>query len=369
MKNTLGSSVSVTLFGESHGAMIGAVLDGLAPAIKLDEELIRRRLEQRRPHGKTGTARREADAFQIVSGAFNGYTTGTPLTILIPNENAHSGDYAELFDTPRPSHADYAARCKYHGYEDARGGGHFSGRITAALVAAGAIAEGALAARGIRIGTHVARLHGICDRAFGDTGADVERLSGLLFPTLDEAAGKAMQAEIERAAYDGDSVGGVLETAVLGMPTGVGEPFFDTLEGVLAHALFAIPAIKGVAFGAGFGFADMRGSEANDPFTTDGAHVATKTNNSGGINGGISNGMPITISCAVKPTPSIFREQTSVSLGEMKERSLTIRGRHDPAIIHRARPVVDAVTALVLADMLAQRYGTDYLAGDGAFKR
>ncbi len=358
MKNTFGQSVSLTLFGESHGEEIGAVLDGLASGISVDEDYIRHQLALRRPQ-KDGlsTPRAEADAFRIVSGVFNGKTTGTPLCILIPNTNTKSSDYQK--GIARPGHADYTAECKYHGFQDYRGGGHFSGRITAALVAAGAILLSALRERGIRIGTHIAALSGESDRAFADLNTDIEMLADLQFPVLDADSAERMKACIWNASRDGDSVGGVLETAVIGLPAGVGEPWFDTVEGLLSHALFGIPGIKGVEFGAGFGFASMRGSQANDAMREHLGAVTTLTNHNGGINGGITNGMPILFRCAVKPTPSISKEQESVDLATMQNTTLSVHGRHDPAIIHRARVVVDSVAALVLYDLLAQRFGTD----------
>ena len=358
MKNTFGQSVAVTLFGESHGEYIGAVLDGLAPGLAVDEAFIRHQLSLRRPQGKISTARVEADEFQIVSGVFNGKTTGTPLCILIPNTNTRSGDYTP--NIPRPGHADYTAECKYHGYQDPRGGGHFSGRITAALVAAGAIAISALRQNGILIGTHISRISDICDRSFGSYESDIETLADLAFPVLDSAKADLMRACIEDAAREGDSVGGILETAVIGLPAGIGEPWFDTVEGMLSHALFSIPAIKGVEFGTGFGMADLRGSQANDAFCMQNGRVITTTNHNGGINGGITNGMPVVFRCAVKPTPSIFQEQESVDLVKGQNTTLNLVGRHDPAIIHRARVVVDSVAALVLCDLLALRFGTDF---------
>ena len=362
MKNTFGSSVCVTLFGESHGSEIGAVLDGLAPGIPVDVDAIRYQLSLRRPYGRISTARIETDEFRIVSGVFEGKTTGTPLCILIPNTNVRSGDYER--GLPRPGHADYTAECKYHGYQDYRGGGHFSGRLTAALVAVGAIALSALRQNGITVGTHISSLAGIRDREFSDLCADIERLSTLRFPVLDENAAAEMQSEIEQAANEGDSLGGVLETVVTGMPAGVGEPWFDSVEGVLSHALFSIPAVKGVEFGDGFGFADLRGSEANDPLRVENGRIITATNRNGGINGGITNGMPILFRCAVKPTPSIYREQATVDPKNLQNTTLTLRGRHDPAIIHRARVVVDSVCALVLCDLLSGRFGTDFLGVD-----
>ena len=361
MKNTFGNSVSVTLFGESHGAQIGAVLDGLAPGIPVSEVYIAARLSRRRPSGAISTKRVEPDNFKIVSGVFNGFTTGTPLCILIPNENTKSGDYEAPRALARPGHADYTAYCKYHGFEDYRGGGHFSGRLTAPLVAAGAVAMYALEQKGIRIGTHIARCAQIADRAFGDLERDLTFLQESQFAVLDPEAADKMRAAMKAAAEDGDSVGGVLETSVTGMPAGVGEPFFDSLESVLAHAMFSIPAVKGVEFGDGFALADGRGSQTNDSFAMQDDRIVTRTNHNGGINGGISNGMPILFRCAVKPTPSIYREQETVDFLQGRDRKILIKGRHDPAIVHRAVVVADCVTALVLCDMLTQRFGTDYL--------
>ena len=361
MKNTFGTSVSVTLFGESHGPAVGAVLDGLAPGLSVDEAFIASQLTLRRPAGAISTARQEADAFRILSGMFEGRTTGTPLTILIPNADTRSGDYQR--GPARPGHADLTGFAKYHGYEDYRGGGHFSGRITAALVAAGAIVIPALRAKGILISTHIARCAGINDAPFGeDLIKDLEKLNTLSFAVLDEGSGERMRAAIEEAAARGDSVGGVLETAVTGLPAGVGEPWFDTVEGVLSHALFSVPAVKGVSFGDGFALSDMTGSTANDPLRMkDGKPVAV-TNRNGGVNGGITNGMPLVFRCAVKPTPSIALEQQTVNPLTGEETSLRISGRHDPAIVHRARIVVDSVTALALCDLLALRFGTDWLS-------
>ena len=378
-KNTFGNSVTITIFGESHGAEIGAVLDGLAPGIPVKEEFIAEKLSLRRPAGAISTGRVEPDRFRIVSGVFEGRTTGTAVCILIPNENTRSKDYSATRFLARPGHADYTANCKYHGYEDYRGGGHFSGRVTAALVAAGAIALSALEDKGILIGTHIARCAGVADRGFaGGAGfgstvsaglevlnADIRALSASNFAVLDPAAAAMMRAEIERAAAEGDSVGGILETAVTGLPAGVGEPWFDSLESVLSHALFSIPAVKGVEFGDGFALADLRGSTANDSFRMSDGTIVTATNRNGGINGGISNGMPLIFRCAVKPTPSIFKEQDTVDFSAGTDEKLLLKGRHDPAIVHRARIVVDSVCALVLCDMLAQRFGTDFLGPEG----
>ena len=382
MKNSIGSNLQVTLFGESHGPFIGCVLDGLTPGIKIDEAFIRHQLSLRRPNGKISTARVEADDFQIVSGAFQGFTTGTPLCILIPNTAQHSKDYSKTASLARPGHADYTAECKYHGFQDYRGGGHFSGRITAALVAAAAIVIPALAQKGILIGTHIKSCGGIKDIDFANSNISAERnnttnlTSGTIsttpltsqikslneksFALLDDDAAEKMQAEIEKIAARGDSLGGVLETAIAGLPAGLGEPWFDSFESLLSHAIFSIPAIKGIQFGDGFDLVNGLGSDFNDSFRTDGNKVYTLTNHNGGINGGITNGMPVIFRTAVKPTPSIYKEQQTIDFKKKQNTNLIIEGRHDPAIIHRARVVQDSLTALVLADFLLGRFGTDY---------
>lgn len=365
MKNTFGESVSVTLFGESHGKAVGAVLDGLAPGIPVDEAFIAHQMTLRSSVSSLSTARRESDIVTILSGVYGGKTTGTPITFVIQNSDTHSTDYETMKSVARPGHADYTAYCKYHGFSDPRGGGHFSGRITAGLVAAGAVAITALAGRGIRIGTHIKRCACISDRDFRNIDEDIETLANLPFAVLDENSAGSMKEAIASAKRDGDSVGGILETAVTGLPAGVGEPWFDTLEGVLSHALFSVPAVKGVEFGDGFSLAELRGSKANDSFRSENGVIKTKTNRCGGILGGISNGMPLLFRLAVKPTPSIYKTQNTVDFIKKENTELLIHGRHDPAVIHRARVVVDSVTALVLCDQLALRFGTDYLRADG----
>jgi len=364
MKNSIGENLTVTLFGESHGPYIGVVLDGLAPGIPVDKAFINHQLDLRRPSGKISTARVEADEFVLASGVFNDKTTGTPLSILIPNQVQHSKDYAKTAMLARPSHADYTANEKYHGFQDYRGGGHFSGRITAALVAAGGVVIPELERKGIKIGTHIQSLGGIKDRDFASEpqklAAEIEALGQTNFAVLDADKAAEMKAKAEAVAAEGDSIGGVLETVVTGMPVGVGEPWFGTLESVLSYALFSVPAIKGVQFGAGFDLVDHCGSEFNDAFAMKDGKVVTTTNHNGGINGGISNGMPITFRCAVKPTPSIYKKQNTIDMQKKENAELQIEGRHDPAIIHRARVVVDSMTALVIYDALVGRYGTDY---------
>lgn len=364
MKNTFGSSVTLTVFGESHGPCVGAVLDGLAPGIPVSEQGIRDALSMRRPYGNISTKRKEPDEFKIVSGVFDCKTTGTPLCVIIPNSDVRSGDYD--YGKARPGHADYAAYMKYHGFEDYRGGGHFSARLTAAIVAVCAIPRGALAAKNIKIGTHISSLQGIRDREFCDLQADTEILNGKLYPVLSDEAERLMIEKTEAAAAEGDSVGGTLQTAITGIPAGVGEPFFDSVESVLSHILFSVPAVKGVSFGAGFGFASMYGSEANDAMYYDNdGKVAFKTNNNGGINGGITNGAPLIINTAVKPTPSIYKVQDTIDFITKENVRRAINGRHDPAVIHRARAVVDALCAFAVYDMLSYRYGTDFFAPGG----
>ncbi len=361
MKNTFGNLVSITLFGESHGKAIGAVIDGLAPGITVDEEFIASQLNLRKPVGDISTPRVEKDNFIIESGVFENKTTGTPICILIPNDNTRSKDYSELRSKARPGHADFTAYSKYHGFEDYRGGGHFSGRITAGIVAAGAIAISALKNKGIYIGTHIKCIADVNDRDFGNLTEDIVSLANKQFAVLDDSKAEIMKEEIIKAKNDGDSVGGLLETAVIGMPAGVGEPWFDTIEGLLSHALFSVPAVKGVEFGLGFNFAKTRGSTANDPFTFENGEIKTLTNNNGGINGGITNGMPIVFKTVIKPTPTIHKEQQTVDFLKGENVTLLAGGRHDPCIVHRARVVVDSMVALTLCDILSMRFGTDWL--------
>lgn len=363
MKNTFGNNISVTLFGESHGEAIGCVIDGLAPGIQIDSGYIKNCLLQRAARSDISTPRTEADEPIFLSGVKNGFTEGTPICILIKNTNTNSVAYSELEFTPRPSHADLTAEYKYHGYQDKAGGGHFSGRITAPLVAAGALIKCALRDKGIKIGTHIKALHGISDRDFGDYESDIAALEGSLFPVLDTDAEEKMKNEILNARNILDSVGGVLETAIIGMPGGIGEPWFDTVEGVISHAVFSVPGVKGIEFGDGFAISEKYGSEANDAFCFDGDKIVTKKNSSGGILGGITSGMPIIFRTAIKPTPSIAKEQESVNIKTGENVTVSVKGRHDPAIIHRARAVVDAVSAIALADLIVTHFGTDFLKG------
>lgn len=360
MKNTFGQSVATTIFGESHGEAVGVIIDGLAPGIEVDNDFINLQLSKRRPSGKTDTPRVENDNYKILSGVFNGKTTGTPIAIVIPNENTKSKDYN--YGIARPSHADYTAYMKYHGYEDYRGGGHFSGRVTAGLVAGGAIAISALKKLGINVGTHIFKCGNASDQAFQNV-ENIEKavlsLQNKTFPVINDIAEDAIREEILNASQGKDSIGGIIQTAITGMPAGVGEPWFDSLESILSHAIFSIGGIKGIEFGLGDGFASKLGSKANDSFRYENGKVVTTTNNNGGINGGITNGMPITFTCTVKPTPSIGKEQDTVNFITGENTKLEVKGRHDPAIIRRICVVVDSVCALCLCDILAMRYGTD----------
>ena len=360
MKNTFGNAISLTIFGESHGPAVGAVLDGLAAGLPVEEAAIAAAMDRRRARGDgLSTARTEADAVEFLSGVYQGHTTGTAITLMIRNQNTRSGDYAKTADLLRPGHADFTAYAKYEGFQDARGGGHFSGRITAASVAAGALCEGVLKNLGIRVYTHIAACAGIED-------APLSSAAGLVMPEpepghfalLDPGKEAAMQQAIRAAGSEGDSVGGILETIVTGLPAGIGEPWFDSVESELAHLMFAIPACKGLEFGAGFRFAGMHGSEANDPFTMRGGKVMTATNRNGGINGGITNGMPLVFRTVFKPTPSIYKEQHTVDYLAQKDALLQIKGRHDPCIVPRAAVVQNTLTSFGILDLLTVRYGT-----------
>ena len=359
VKNTFGNILTLTLFGESHGPAIGAVIDGLPPGIAIDEEYIRRQMDLRRPYGDWSTARREDDGIVFLSGVKDGISEGTPIAFLIGNNDIRRSDYA--FSAARPSHADYAAHEKYLGYEDRSGGGHFSGRLTAPLTAAGAIVRKALEDKGILIGSHIAVLHGIKDRDLNDYETEIPLLNEKTFAVLDEEAGERMKQEIVKAASEKDSLGGILETVLLGIPAGIGEPFFDSFESMLGHGIFSIPGVKGLEFGDGFALAGMKGSEANDAFRNENGKIITKTNHSGGINGGLANGSPIVFRTVFKPASSIGKKQETIDLYTKENTEIELNGRHDPAIIHRGRIVVESIAAWVIADLLMQRYGTLYL--------
>ena len=356
MASYLGEHIHVSVFGQSHSPAIGVVVDGLPAGERVDMEELGRFLKRRAPgQNATSTPRKEADLPQFLSGLVDDVTCGAPLAALIENTNTRSQDYAQLRDKPRPGHADFTAQVKYGGFQDVAGGGHFSGRLTAPLCIAGGICLQILKRRGIEVAAHIASIAGEADRPFDPMGENVEALDALKrapFPVLDEKAGEQMRKVILQAKEEGDSVGGIVECLVTGVPAGLGEPMFGGMENRLAAALFGIPAVKGVEFGAGFGVATMRGSENNDPFTVKDGKVVTETNHAGGILGGITNGMPLVFRLAVKPTPSIAKQQQTVSLSKKQVEELVVTGRHDPCIVPRAVPVVEAVTALVLTDLL-----------------
>lgn len=344
-----------TLFGESHGPAIGIVLQGVPAGLVLDMEFIAAEMARRAPGtSPLATARKEKDAVRIVSGVFEGRACGTPLCGIIENTDTRSRDYAATRWLPRPGHADYAAHLRYHGFEDYRGGGHFSGRLTAPLVFAGAVAKLALRAKGIEVLAHIRQAAGIDDAPLdlAHPNVDALRAAGKKpFPVLDDSRGESMQKAILAARAEGDSVGGLVECAILGMPAGIGGPDFDeNIETCLARRLFAVPAVKGLEFGLGFRFAALRGSESNDAFLP-GATLATRTNHNGGINGGIANGMPVVFTVVIKATPSIAREQDTVDMRTGEAAKLTIAGRHDPCILSRAVPVIEAAAALAASSV------------------
>ena len=354
MASMYGNKIKISIFGQSHSPAIGVTIDGLPAGLPVDMDALNRFLARRAPgQNALSTSRREADAPEFLCGLYEGVTCGAPLTAIIRNTNTRSGDYANLADCPRPGHADYPASVKWNGHQDPTGGGHFSGRLTAPLCIAGGIALQLLAQRGICVGAHVAQIEHVYDTPFDgvNVNADlVQKIRENTFPVVDDGVAPSLEAAILAAKGEADSVGGVVECAAIGVPTGVGDPMFDGLESRLAAMLFAVPAVKGVEFGAGFGCASMRGSACNDPYVIRDGAVRTTSNNNGGILGGIANGMPILIRAAFKPTSSIGIEQESVSLSRMEPQKLTVHGRHDPCIVLRAVPVVEAAVALALLD-------------------
>ncbi len=361
MGSTWGNSIKVSIFGESHGAGIGVTLDGFPSGVTYDEAFVLREMERRAPgRNKQSTARKESDNPKILSGIYNGKTTGTPLCAVIENTNQRSSDYSELISKPRPGHADYTGALRYKGFNDPRGGGHFSGRLTAPLVFAGAMCKLWLKTMGVAVGSHIQSVAQIQDTPFDDTSVTAEELEALRqmdYPLNNPRALDAMLAAIEQARMGQDSVGGVIECAAANLPAGLGSPMLDTVESRLASMLFAVPAVKGVEFGAGFAFAAMNGSDANDRFYLDGGTVKTETNNNGGILGGITNGMPLIVRACLKPTPSIGLAQNTLNIQTGKTEPLAIKGRHDPCIVTRAAPVIEAACSIALADILREAKG------------
>ncbi len=352
MSSTYGEYLKLSLFGQSHGPAIGMTLDGIPAGLPVDLEQLQQFLDRRAP-GQNGysTSRKEADRPEILSGILDGYTCGAPIAAIITNTNTRSGDYNNLKDCPRPGHADYPAQVKYGGYQDVAGGGHFSGRLTAPLCIAGGMCKQWLAEKGIRIGAHISVIAGVADDpVYLDwVHPDLDAI-GTDFPVLNPTAGEKMQQEIAKAKADGDSVGGIIECIVTGLPAGIGDPMFGGMESRIAQIVYGIPAVKGLDFGSGFTGSFLRGSQNNDPYTMKDGTVQTITNRAGGILGGITNGMPLVFQAAIKPTPSIAMEQQSVSLSRLEEQPLIIHGRHDPCIVPRAVPVLEAAAAIAVMD-------------------
>ncbi len=357
MSSETGHKLKISVFGQSHGRAIGVVIDGLPAGVRIDGEELYAFMSRRKPGtSRLSTQRHEEDRPVFLSGLVDGVTAGSPLCAIIENTDQRSGDYAALADLPRPSHADFTARMRYGESVDMRGSGHFSGRLTAPLCIAGGIAKQLLSKSGIYVGAHLASVAGIADEAFPLwPGRELfENIAAKSLPVIDDTAGEKMAKAIEDARAELDSVGGVIECAAVGLPAGLGSPMFDGIENRLAAALFGVPAVKGVEFGAGFGAAKMRGSRHNDPYIIENGQVRTEKNDAGGIVGGITTGMPIVLRCAMKPTPSISKPQRTVSLSKMEEATLEIKGRHDPCVAVRAVPVIEAVTAFTILDILME---------------
>ena len=355
MSSTYGESLKLSIFGQSHGQAVGMVLDGIPAGLPVDLESLQTFLNRRAPgQNDWSTPRKEEDRPEFLSGILDGFTCGTPIAAAIYNRNTRSGDYANLRDCPRPGHADYTAQIKYGGFQDAAGGGHFSGRLTAPLCVAGGLCKQWLALNGIAIGGRILSIAG-CDETDDPLDPCVPEIPaiGPDFPVVNPRVGEAMRQAIAQARKDGDSVGGVIECVITGLPAGLGEPMFGGVESKLAQILYGIPAVKGVSFGDGFAVAGMRGSQCNDPFTIEDGVIRTTSNHCGGILGGITNAMPVIFRIAVKPTPLyVYLFQASVSLSRNCPQELTVKGRHDPCIVPRAVPVAEAAAAIAIFDML-----------------
>lgn len=356
MSSTYGERIKISVFGESHGNGIGVVVDGLPAGVKIDMDKVLVQMARRAPgKDRTATPRLEKDFPNVLSGMLDDTLTGAPLCAVIENTNTRSGDYSNLLSCPRPGHSDYAAFVKYNGANDIKGGGHFSGRITAPIVFAGAVCRQLLEQKGIKIAAHIASIGSVEDERFNPVEIEdelIERLNLSSFALIDGGTEEKMRDEVEKARTSLDSVGGTIECAVTGIGAGFGNPMFDGVEGVIAKAVFGVPAIKGIEFGKGFELSKMRGSQSNDPFRYKDGRVVTETNNMGGILGGITNGMPVIFRAAVKPTPSIAQKQKTVDLQKKENAELEVHGRHDPCIVPRAVPVIEAVTAIAVINML-----------------
>ena len=355
MSSEYGKNIRISVFGQSHGRAIGVNIDGLPAGERIDPEELAAFMARRAPgRGPLTTARSETDEPVFLSGIENGVTTGFPVCAIIENRDVRSGDYDAFADTPRPGHADYTARIRYGGFADMRGGGHFSGRLTAPLCIAGGVIRQILARRGIYAGAHLLSVGDACDEPFPlmPDAALFSRIAEGDMPVVDPGAGDRMRRVIETVRAAGDSVGGVIECAVIGLPAGLGSPLFGGVENVIAAAVFGVPAVKGVEFGAGFRAAAMRGSEHNDPFVVENGAIGTATNNAGGVLGGITDGMPVVFRAAVKPTPSIALPQRTVNTRELTEAEISVKGRHDPCVAVRAVPAIEAAAAIAVYDLL-----------------
>jgi chorismate synthase len=357
MSSVWGRRFIVDIFGESHGTKIGVVMHGVTPGTVIDFAKVRAFLDRRRAGGEAwSTPRREADDFEVVSGYADGHAAGTPMCVLFHNTQQRSADYAGRPN--RPGHADYTGFVRYGGFNDPRGGGHFSGRLTAPLVFAGAVAAQLLEARGVYAATHIRRIANVEDAPFDKTDIPKEladRLAASRLPLIDEDRRAAMEQAVIDAASQGDSVGGIVECALVGVPAGVGSPMMDTVESVVSSILFAVPAVKGVSFGEGFGFAGLRGSEANDAYAVRDGKVVTQTNHNGGVIGGITTGMPVVFEAVIKPTASISVEQETVNLETLEPETIAVKGRHDACIVPRAAAAVEAAACIALLDLMLER--------------
>lgn len=353
MSSSWGNHLKITVFGQSHSEAIGVVIDGFPAGFRVDFEALEKHMSRRAPgNAAFATARKEADKPEFVSGLVDGVTCGAPICALIRNTDTRSGDYKNIAQCPRPSHADYPAHVRYSGFQDVRGGGHFSGRLTAPLCIAGALCLQYLQQKNIHIGAHIAAVGGIADTPFDAVNVSKEHFLTDAFPVLSQTAKRAMQDCIAAARADGDSVGGVVEVAAVGLSAGIGDPPFEGLENRISSLLFGIPAVKGVEFGNGFEAATLTGSQNNDAYCVDNGTIKTVTNRHGGILGGLSTGMPLICRVAIKPTPSIAKEQQSVNLQTMQPQTLVVSGRHDPCIVPRAVPCVESALAVALTDSI-----------------
>lgn len=356
MSGVWGNKIKLSIFGESHGEGIGIVVDGIEPGISINMENIEKDMKRRAPgRNNLSTQRKEKDKPEVLSGIFNGFSTGAPISMIIRNNDNKSLDYSKIKDVIRPGHADFPGYVRYKGFNDYRGGGHFSGRITAPLVFAGALAKEILKEKGIFVGSHIKQVGKVKDSSFDSLNLNKDDLENLLkkeLPLIDDSKIEKVKEEIISHKIDGDSIGGIVECGVVGLKAGIGNPFFDSLESTISHLAFSVPAVKGIEFGKGFDFANMKGSEANDEYYLEEGNIKTYSNNNGGITGGISNGMPLIFRVVIKPTPSILKEQRTVNINKMENEILSVKGRHDPCIVQRVLVVIEAIAALSILELI-----------------